>query len=854
LTFEANKIIAELLSHEFRPDGIAYLLILIGESLLKGPKLLKRNRLPGYEIPTSSFNSIATDIFKKVYLSEELSKKAKSLDDKVIKSQLKEKADFFQTIWSSLQIEIGHCLYAIPREYFHDSEQPKPYTSRLKELCCIARINYAIANIIEARPENLEIGRQTVEDLKRDLEIGVGNQFFEISEIRVQAMENLLEAFDYGVGSDYEGGTRVTPAYESQCVFIETAVVLENISLLARVDGSKVACETPVLVSEKTMALELLETVLAGVPGLNLRSVLKELRKPREEPILFDHRNLKRISDLCGLTFQTCCVKTDANVGHVFTLLDASIGAIAYSSIPDVYAVLETQTSVKTVVAAFILSNPTINEIVDRLNAETNEEMKAGLSNDIARHYRNEADQLDLKHHLLALPKWHKALKFYSDANDLCPTNRTAILGQVRCLIALNRYKKAKKLLSNNHSQVLECGEFYSLLALANRRMRNYADASFNLQKATDLGLGNRAERKVLEAFKEKQIIKKHVEFYRKNSVTKNCKKDGFKPYNILTVDGGGVRGLIPAVWLSELERRAGRSCSSLFHMMAGTSTGAIIVAGLSTPDLDNVQVPRYKASEILELYSEKASNIFTSSLSPISKIYQVLSHSPKYSDSGRRTLFELYFGKTLFSKSLTDLVIPTVKSGTNGSVIFSSRDIGKDPLTRNFTMKDVLMCTTAAPTFFPPHSLGNTLYIDGGVQANNPTMIAYVKAIKDYEIPRDDIFTWSLGTGDYVPNELDPAANRDLLFWIANREEIPKVIFDGPMNNIDQQMYGLLNEGRYNRWQVWLEDRVALDDYNEKTLELLFDIAKEHYEVLDAYDDSRRLGVVIERLRGEIA
>ncbi len=64
--------------------------------------------------------------------------------------------------------------------------------------------------------------------------------------------------------------------------------------------------------------------------------------------------------------------------------------------------------------------------------------------------------------------------------------------------------------------------------------------------------------------------------------------------YNILSVDGGGIRGLVVAVSCCELERITQRPCSSMFHMMAGTSTGAIIIAGLSVPNIQNSLVPEY--------------------------------------------------------------------------------------------------------------------------------------------------------------------------------------------------------------------------------------------------------------------
>ncbi|CAF1512090.1 unnamed protein product [Didymodactylos carnosus] len=110
--------------------------------------------------------------------------------------------------------------------------------------------------------------------------------------------------------------------------------------------------------------------------------------------------------------------------------------------------------------------------------------------------------------------------------------------------------------------------------------------------------------------------------------------------------------------------------------------------------------------------------------------------------------------------------------------------------------MQEILMCTTAAPTYFSPHSMvaEKSLYVERGVQANNPTMIAYVKAIQDYQLPRDKIVVLSVVTGDYVPDELGP-----------NQEPI------------------------------------ALDESSDDILEKLFDLAAEHFEVMEAYPGPKK-------------
>jgi uncharacterized protein len=77
-----------------------------------------------------------------------------------------------------------------------------------------------------------------------------------------------------------------------------------------------------------------------------------------------------------------------------------------------------------------------------------------------------------------------------------------------------------------------------------------------------------------------------------------NYKKNLF----ILSIDGGGIRGIIPAMILCEIESKTKKSISELFDLMAGTSTGGILVGGLSMADESKKQ-SKYKAKDLVEFY-----------------------------------------------------------------------------------------------------------------------------------------------------------------------------------------------------------------------------------------------------------
>ena len=88
----------------------------------------------------------------------------------------------------------------------------------------------------------------------------------------------------------------------------------------------------------------------------------------------------------------------------------------------------------------------------------------------------------------------------------------------------------------------------------------------------------------------------------------------------ILSIDGGGIRGIIPAMILAEIERRTHRRIADLFHLIAGTSTGGILALGLTVPDMDNERgrngrrTPKYRALDLVKLYERDGEAIFPSS------------------------------------------------------------------------------------------------------------------------------------------------------------------------------------------------------------------------------------------------
>ncbi|PKY50148.1 FabD/lysophospholipase-like protein [Rhizophagus irregularis] len=142
-------------------------------------------------------------------------------------------------------------------------------------------------------------------------------------------------------------------------------------------------------------------------------------------------------------------------------------------------------------------------------------------------------------------------------------------------------------------------------------------------------------------------------------------------------------------------------------------------------------------------------------------------------------------------------------------------------------------MATTAAPTLFPPYKIKDRgIFLDGALHLNNPTIAAYEKAIQ-YNAAKEKISVLSLGTGSYVPDPLNPDLYRGSLFWARN---LHKVILPQQEGNADSLMYSLLGN-RYQRWQVWLEEPIELDDC--ESISYLLELGHQYIEELDSSDDN---------------
>ena len=299
----------------------------------------------------------------------------------------------------------------------------------------------------------------------------------------------------------------------------------------------------------------------------------------------------------------------------------------------------------------------------------------------------------------------------------------------------------------------------------------------------------------------------------------------------ILSIDGGGIRGIIPAMVLSELERRTGRPIASLFDLIAGTSTGGLLALGLAVGDESGK--PKYKASDMIALYREEAQTIF-----PRNFFKEALATfaGPKYPEVGIEGVLKSRFGSARLKDALTDVLITSYDLERGEAILFKSREAKIDSQ-QDYPMWQLARGTSAAPTYFSPikvvpddPNLPYLALIDGGVYANNPALTAYAEAVKHHLEPDTQIVVVSLGTGALthrIPYE-------DAVRWGALEWAVPilNILFDEGSAGVDRVMRRLLDVASdppaYFRFQGDLDPSDdAMDNASAQNIQALQNVAE---------------------------
>ena len=262
----------------------------------------------------------------------------------------------------------------------------------------------------------------------------------------------------------------------------------------------------------------------------------------------------------------------------------------------------------------------------------------------------------------------------------------------------------------------------------------------------------------------------------------------------VLSLDGGGIRGVVLAKILKHISEKMDVPIDSLFNLIGGTSTGGLIALALATPDEENPEKAKYNCDQILEIYTKRKNEIFVKR-----RFYSIGLFNSKYTSTGVETFAKGFFGENLFLSQLKLPVIVTAFNDTQDKLItFGSHDASSGEGS-DLPVWQAGRITSAAPYYFTPvvDENGDVLR-DGGLSANNPTAQSIMAIQKIYpDIKLENIIVVSIGTGRA---NAKPTKNLTLL----GVDKIIKQFEQGQLANVDNIMEVVLKEN-YIRIQTTL-------------------------------------------------
>lgn len=238
---------------------------------------------------------------------------------------------------------------------------------------------------------------------------------------------------------------------------------------------------------------------------------------------------------------------------------------------------------------------------------------------------------------------------------------------------------------------------------------------------------------------------------------------EGQSRFQVLALDGGGVRGIFTAALLAGLEEDTGRPVVDHFDLVVGTSTGGIVALGLGAG---------LRPREILDFYLSESGRIFANRFGwRLTRRPFAAKYRPKRLEAAlRRT-----FGDVLLGESLVPLVIPSFNLGENAVYLFKTPHHERLKRDYRLPMWAVAMATSAAPTYFPAFRLpgDHVRLIDGGVWANNPAMVGVTEAVSMFGRPLDQIWVLSLGTTSTLKLGRGSLNNAGVIGWGLNAVDV---------------------------------------------------------------------------------
>ncbi|WP_375445680.1 patatin-like phospholipase family protein [uncultured Fibrella sp.] len=312
----------------------------------------------------------------------------------------------------------------------------------------------------------------------------------------------------------------------------------------------------------------------------------------------------------------------------------------------------------------------------------------------------------------------------------------------------------------------------------------------------------------------------------------------------ILSIDGGGIRGIIPGRILVELEAKLQvrtqnpqARLADFFDFFAGTSTGGILTCLYLCPDKADPAKSRFSAQEAVDLYVKKGGQIFDTTVwHRIRAAGGILEE--KYDAAPLEKLLKRYFGDVRLSQLRKPCIIPAYDIKRREAHFFAQHDFAKKGSGSDFLIRDVARATSAAPTYFEVASIDSLSHVsyplvDGGVFANNPALCAYSEVRNAKKDPKAaDMMILSIGTGSQNrPYDYDVARNWGQIGWV---QPVIDIMMAGAAETTDYhltRMFSAVNQpDQYIRLQpANLGDATPdMDNASEENIKALLQVGTE--------------------------
>lgn len=327
----------------------------------------------------------------------------------------------------------------------------------------------------------------------------------------------------------------------------------------------------------------------------------------------------------------------------------------------------------------------------------------------------------------------------------------------------------------------------------------------------------------------------------------------------VLSIDGGGIRGLATAVILQAIERSLPNPegvdleqtniLRDKFDVIAGTSTGSILAAGIATGR---------PISEIIELYISQGPTIFKPRYQVITdRVFRTVRQglsAPLHRDTGLGEVLEKVFTQNGKVIKLGDvekpLLIQSYDATNHEPVVFKSRS--SEPSVKNKPLWEVVKCSCSAPGYFPGHKLKrpsmrreegkneDAAMVDGGVFANNPSLCGIVEIMANSKTPASQIVCVSVGSGEGIAESISQTKSGQMGFAEWGRPLLG-IFMGGASRHVHNLTNRLLTDSRYCRFEFISNKSLSLDDASSRYLKQLQDIANEYIEGRGEFADEEK-------------